>query len=286
MKKRYLGLIAVGLLAFGFYVGNQIHPLFPKLIQAEEDNRLKIYPSIYITGSGGETASIEPMVKEMISDKGTKAKRGLEIIYQDDGSLKISGKKNINRGNEHPTIEVGMQTGTDNSTKYTAALKAVMKYLNETYNMPYANVLGFSAGGSGIYRYLMTDNNNPEVYSKIKKFVSLDGQYNASKFQPDQSLDDVLKNGPKDKSKYYSYWDEGYKNVNPDIQALFLVGDYDHEKQTDGTVPWADAFSVYHYWIKNKNLAQYYIFEGENTKHSEVASNKQAQGLIKIFFYE
>jgi uncharacterized alpha/beta hydrolase family protein len=286
MKKRHLGLAAVGLLAVGFYVGNQIHPLFPPLIQSQKDKRVKIYPTIYITGSSGKISSIDPIVKEMVSDKGTKAQRGLEIIYNDNGSLTISGKANIHRGNEYPTIEVGMQTGTNNSTIYTAALKEIMKYLNKTYNMPYANVMGYSAGGSGIYRYLMTYNNKPTVYSKIKKFVSLDGQYNASTAQPNQTLNDVLANGPKIKSKYYQYWEDGYTKVAPDIQALFLAGDYNHAEQTDGTVPWADTFSVYHYWIKNKNLAQYYIFEGENTKHSEVPSNKQAQNLIKIFFYE
>ncbi|WP_315992771.1 alpha/beta hydrolase [Lactococcus lactis] len=35
---------------------------------------------------------------------------------------------------------------------------------------------------------------------------------------------------------------QNYERVDKSIQAVLLAGDYDSEKQTDGTVPWAVVF--------------------------------------------
>lgn len=122
-----------------------------------------------------------------------------------------------------------MAKGTNNSLKYEAALKSVMTYLGENYRIPYVNVLGYSAGGSGGYRYLLEYGSDTSL-PNVEKFVSLDGQYNASTAQPNQTLDGVLKNGPEIKSKYYSYWEQNYSKLDPNIQVTFLAGDYDSQK--------------------------------------------------------
>ena len=195
----------------------------------------------------------------------------------------MTGK--IDKRNTYPTIEVGMVKGTNNSLKYEGALKAIMSYLGKHYNIPYANVLGYSAGGSGVYRYLIEYGYDRSL-PPIKKWVSLDGQFNASTSQPDQTLAQVLTNGPKVKTKYYDYWLQNYERVDKSIQVVLLAGDYDSEKQTDGTVPWADSFSIYPLLMKNGNSVVHYLIKGKDTSHAEMPHNQQAINYIKVFFYE
>lgn len=274
-----VAIILAGLI--GFAIGSQVEKV--KHRQNDMFFSREIYPSIYITGSGGKISSIDPIVQGVISDKTTKAKKGLDIVVNKDNTLKVSGK--IDEKNHYPTIEVGMEEGTNNSLKYEAALKSVMTYLGEHYRIPYVNVLGYSAGGSGVYRYLLQYADDSSL-PFVEKFVSLDGQYNASTAQPNQTMEDVLKNGPKIKTKFYQYWEENYKKLDSNIQVTFLAGDYDAAKETDGTVPWADTFSVYHFLVKNENPVSYYIFKEPYTKHDQVPKNKQAINYIKTAFYK
>ncbi len=279
MKKIWISLTVLLIFGAGIAVGHYIIP--PKLPTATK--KTPIYPSIYITGSSGQISSIDPMVAGMVADKTTKAERGLEIVVNTDNTLKVSGK--ISARNHYPTIEVGMQKGTNNSLKYEAALKAVMTYLGKHYDIPYANVLGYSAGGSGVYRYLIEygyDRSLPPV----KKFLSLDGQYNASTAQPTQTLDEVLKNGPANQTKFYQYWTQNYKKMDSNIQVVLLAGDNGSKKQTDGVVPWADAFSIYSLLVKNNNPVEHFIFKGTYSDHADVPKNTEAINYVKVFFYE
>lgn len=270
-------VVVLGSGAAGFAIGKSQHQGKPV------DERQPIYPSIYITGSSGKISSIDPIVAGVTADKSTRAKRGLEIIVNDDQTLQISGQ--IDKHNPYPTIEIGMQTGTNNSLKYENALRVVMSYLGSHYRVPYVNVLGYSAGGSGVYRYMLEygqDTNLPTV----EKFVSLDGQYNASTAQPDQDYQDVLKNGPKIKTDYYKFWEENYQKLDPNVQVFMLAGDYDDKKQTDGVVPWADTFSIYPLLVKNDNPVTTFIFKGANSDHANVPKNTEAINYIKTVFYK
>jgi uncharacterized alpha/beta hydrolase family protein len=285
-QKISLGLLATAVVAgsFGFAVGkSQNHPSKVELTETQRQQISAIYPSIYITGSSGAISSIDQIVVGVTADKTTKAERGLEIIVNTDNSLTVKGK--IDRMNHYPTIEVGMEKGTNNSLKYESALKSVMTYLGAHYNIPYANVMGYSAGGSGVYRYLLEYGKDTSL-PPVEKFVSLDGQYNASTAQPDQTLADVLANGPKIKTKFYQYWEQNYQKLDPNIQVTFLAGDYNNVKQTDGVVPWADTFSIYHYLQKNGNPVSYFIVKGTNTSHVDVPKNMQAINYIKTAFYK
>lgn len=274
---------AILLLAGGFLGGMAYSNASHRPPKATTDGKLKVTPTIYITGSSGTISSIDPMIDGILQDKNIHAKRGLNIIVNTDNSLTVTGK--IDDRNRQPIIEVGMQKGTNNSLKYEAALKSVMTYLAGHYDIPYANVMGYSAGGSGVYRYLLEygyDRSLPPV----KKFLSLDGQYNASTAQPDQTYQEVLKDGPKIQTKYYKYWLDNYQKLDSSIQVSFLAGDDDSKKETDGVVPWADTFSVYPLLIKNGNPVSYYIFKGENSDHADVPKNKEAIEHAKVFFYE
>ncbi|MCT1173494.1 alpha/beta hydrolase [Lactococcus lactis] len=282
MKKIISLIVAfIGVFIIGVIIGRFMLAPHPPLA---DDNR-PVYPTIYITGSGGKATTMDTMINDVTSDKDTRARKGLTIVVDTENnySLKVTGT--IDKHNSYPTIAVGMVKGTNNSLKYEGSLKAIMSYLGKHYNIPYANVLGYSAGGSGVYRYL-TEYGYDRSLPPIKKWVSLDGQFNASTPQPDQTLAQVLTEGPKVKTKYYDYWLQNYERVDKSIQVVLLAGDYDSAKQTDGTVPWADSFSIYPLLMKNGNSVVHYLIKGNDTSHDDMPFNKQAINYIKVFFYE
>lgn len=282
MKKIISLIVAfIGVFIIGVIIGRFVLAPHPPLA---DDNR-PVYPTIYITGSGGKATTMDTMINDVTSDKDTRARKGLTIVVDTENnySLKVTGT--IDKHNSYPTIAVGMVKGTNNSLKYEGSLKAIMSYLGKHYNIPFANVLGYSAGGSGVYRYL-TEYGYDRSLPPIKKWVSLDGQFNASTPQPDQTLAQVLTDGPKVKTKYYDYWLQNYERVDKSIQVVLLAGDYDSAKQTDGTVPWADSFSIYPLLMKNGNSVVHYLIKGNDTSHDDMPFNKQAINYIKVFFYE
>lgn len=272
-----IGLL-IGLIFGGIAGFSLSHP------KANKNDKIGIYPSIFMTGSDGEISTIDPMVEGLTKMKNARPKRGLQFIVNSDNSLKISGK--IEKNNHYPTIEIGMVDGTDNSNKVEAAIIAVLNYLQSHYKVEYYNMLGFSAGGTGVYRYLInhsTDRTLPEV----KKWVSLDGQYNASTpLSPGETLDEVLKNGPKNKTKYYLTEENIFHKFDPRVQVAMLAGVYDEAKQTDGVVPWADTFSIYHLLVENGNAVSRFMAKGDNTNHADMPKNKQAIEFVYNFFYQ
>ncbi|GBG97121.1 alpha/beta hydrolase [Lactococcus termiticola] len=277
--------IATGLalLAGGFASGIAYSNATHEPPAEKSGGKLTIYPTIYITGSDGQISSIDPMITEILKDKTVHAERGLEIVVNKDNSLKVSGK--LDKRSHNPIIEVGMEKGTNNSTKYEEALHAVMSYLAGKYDVPYVNVMGYSAGGSGVYHYLI-DYSFDRSLPPVKKFLSLDGQYNASTAQPDQDYKEVLQTGAKIQSKYYKFWLDNYQKLSPDIQVSFLAGNYNTKEETDGVVPWADTFSVYWLLQKNGNPVSYHIFDGPYSDHAHVAQNEKAINYAKVFFYQ
>lgn len=149
MKKIISLIVAfIGVFIIGVIIGRFMLAPHPPLA---DDNR-PVYPTIYITGSGGKATTMDTMINDVTSDKDTRARKGLTIVVDTENnySLKVTGT--IDKHNSYPTIAVGMVKGTNNSLKYEGSLKAIMSYLGKHYNIPYANVLGYSAGGSGVYR--------------------------------------------------------------------------------------------------------------------------------------
>lgn len=278
--KKIIGFLIIlgGLILFWTIFENQVH-------KANTEQQV-IYPTFYVTGSGGDpTGNIDKMISLIENSKDTPMHSGLTIIVDTEhqNQLKISGE--ITKDNQYPAISIGMVKGTNSSVKYQYALEAVMKYMVQHYKIPSCNMLGYSAGGAGIYRYLINYSKNSS-FPKVEKFLSLDGQFNASTgLDQGESLEEVLKNGPQTQTKYYQYWLDNYQKMNPDVEVLLLDGNYDHTNTTDATVPFADAFSIYPLLQKNKNRVNYKIYQSTTKSHGEVTENHKAISLVKTFLY-
>lgn len=278
------GVLIIGLLLGLILGGIGGYNISHTNTKPQKSAKMGIYPSIFMTGSDGEISTIDPMIEGLTNRKQARPKRGLKFVVDSDNSLEVTGK--IGKNNRYPTIEIGMVDGTNDSYKVEEAIHSVLKYLQTNYDVQYYNMLGFSAGGTGVFRYLInhsTDRTLPEV----KKWVSLDGQYNASTpLSEGETLDDVLKNGPKNKTKYYLTEEDLCHKFDTRVQVAMIAGAYDEAKQTDGVVPWADTFSIYNLLVKNGNAVSRFIAKGDNTYHGDMPKNKQAIDFVYNFFYE
>ena len=280
-KRAVIIALLIGLVLGGGIGAAAGRSLQPRPVQAA--TKQGIFPTIFMTGSDGKISTIDPMVEGLTTQKNAKAQRGLQFVVKSDGTFTIAGK--IGPRNHYPTVEIGMVDGTNNSVKVEAAIVSVLHYLQAHYSVEYYNMLGFSAGGTGVYRYLI-DHSTDRTLPEVKKWVSLDGQYNGSTAQPNQTLDDVLKNGPLIKTKWFLTETSISDKLSSTIQIALLAGSYDAKKETDGVVPWADTFSIYYLLVKNGNPVSRYIFTGANTWHGDTPKNTQAISFVQNFFYE
>ncbi|MDR0297244.1 MAG: alpha/beta fold hydrolase [Streptococcaceae bacterium] len=249
-----------------------------------KNSSVAIEPTIFITGSDGKLNTIDPLVQAITNKGRMPARKALSFVVQTDGTVDVSGR--ISKANIRPAIEVGMEEGTNSGVKQEAALKAVVLYLQQNYNVTALNMVGFSAGGTGVLHYLV-DYSNDSKLPPVKKFISLDGQYNASTAQPDQTLDEVLKSGPKVKSQYFAWEEENIQKINPSVKIYLMAGNYKNSNSTDGVVPWADTFSIYYLFKANGNPLVKFTYGGADdvTWHGYVPKNPNAQKFIGPTLY-
>lgn len=277
MKKRIL--ISV-LLVILFLLSGIIFFYFSR---PKVNKEVVIYPTVFVTGSGGSITDMQPIMNAFTNSKQPNLKENLDFTLKEDGTLAVKGS--FKPTNRHPVVGFAMTKGTENSQTYQKGLVQVMAYLKHHYHVGSVNFVGFSSGGTGVLRYLVTDSKNHN-YPPVNKFVSLDGQYNKGTAQINQDYLAVLNNGPQLKTAEYQYWQNNYQKIDSGVKVAFLTSNYDAKKETDGAVPWTDTFSPYNLLKKNGNSVDYYIFKGANLSHGNVPKNTAAIKYIKDFIYE
>ncbi|GBG97120.1 alpha/beta hydrolase [Lactococcus termiticola] len=282
-----LGLVFLaGVLSYKYFIETNQPP--EKQVYAKVDHKLVVIPSLYMTGSSGDTTkNIDRLIKAIDQSDNNPAKPGLKILVDPTDGYKVNVTGKIEKGNLYPMIALGMTKGTNDPKLYEYSIKAAMDYLVAHYDMPHVNMLGYSTGAAGVLRYLMNYSNDKEL-PKVGKFVSLDGMFNDRyAAEPGESLKDILKNGPKQRSPEYSYWAENSEKFPKDTQTLLLSAKHPGSKESDNFVPWADSFSTYHFFKKKGGPVSFEVFGGSeyNTNHGKVCENPQAQGIIERFFY-
>ncbi len=275
-----------------FFIYQRLNvPKLPVKVEVSENidkSKLQtIYPSIYVVGSGGHPiANMIPMAAQITAATDNPAKTGLVLMVQTKKKYKVEVTGRIDKGNLYPTVVVGMDDGTNSHEIYAYTMKAAMVYLASHYNIPWCNIVGYSSGGGGVLRYLMAYGNDKKLPS-VKKFLSLDGEFNQEiNLSVGETLDDVLRNGPIKKSSDYQYFEKNYKKLNKNIEIALIEGDLKSSKKpnSDGAVPWSDAFSVYNLLEKNGNRVTHYMYVTPYY-HGSVWKDTTAVAYIENFLY-
>lgn len=80
----------------------------------------------------------------------------------------------------------------------------------------------------------MMDYANVANLPKVKKCLSLDGEYNTeAHFQVSETLTSLLTNGPILKTPMYDYIAAHYSQISPETQIYLLEGNWNTAEQTD-----------------------------------------------------
>lgn len=258
----------------------------------QSSSKQTIYPTIYIDGSAGNGIPSSWMIDEIQAQNLPNVKPGLKMTVNvfDKNKMTITG--NIGANDKYPMINFctgqnSNKKGTDRGDLYAAGLKVAIQYLTEHYNVPYMNMMGYSSGGTGAI-YYMIDYSSDKNLPPVKKFLSVDGEYNKSintYLDNGQDLTDVILNGPIQKSEMYNYIEQNYKKISPSVQMAFLESTWLADKQTDSAVPWSDTFSIYHLFSENKNPI-YMSFYSSPQSHAYALKQEPVINYVKQYFYE
>ncbi|MGM9886292.1 MAG: alpha/beta hydrolase [Lactococcus sp.] len=242
-----------------------------------------VTPTFYITGSGGTAHPLDRLIEGMFPTLSPqKDCLNLQVDISKNDKLTVSGS--INPLDKTPIIEFATVKGTISGEIYAKAIKVAMDYLVSKYHYQAINLVGYSSGGTGAIYYMM-DYANVANLPKVKKYLSLDGEYNTeAHFQVGETLTSLLTNGPILKTPMYDYIAAHYSQISPETQIYLLEGNWNTTEQTDGAIPWADTFSIYHLLMANKNPVSIYLYPTQY-KHGRVVLEPLVQNYIKKIIY-
>ncbi|MEO1773089.1 alpha/beta hydrolase [Candidatus Enterococcus ferrettii] len=238
-------------------------------------------PTLFIHGYSGTINSFGGMIDRF--EKQQLARKELVITVQPDSTLQIDGKLSNARNN--PMIQVLFADNKNNEWNQSEWIYAVLRYL-KTQNVEQVNILGHSMGGVSSLRFLTTYG-EPEDSPKIVKLVAIGSPFNDFiDTSNQQTIDELLVNGPTQKSDRYIDYENGIANVPTSLPMLLLAGELGAGTSDDGTVPLTSALSVYSLVEKNGNPIRQSVFVGPNAQHSQLHENKAVDQQVAQFLWE
>ena len=289
-KTVFLILIALLLGAVGGFVAGKIpenekifSAVVAKFAKSEPKAKVKkkvrvkkvveqtIFPTVYICGSSGNASSLDPLIYGMFPQT-QAAKQKLEISVNIAQADKVTVVGKISRKDAYPIVEFGTGKGTVLGEDYSRALQVAVRYLMAHYRVPWLNLVGFSSGGTGAI-YYMGDTGENLTFPPVKKFVSIDGEYNGCEpLAYGETLGGILTYDPVVRTNMYREILARYQKISQQTQMIFLVGDNEKGLQTDGKVPWADSLSLYHLFRARGNQVSVSIYPTQLTHAQDKAA--------------
>lgn len=238
-------------------------------------------PTLFIHGYSGTVNSFGGMISRFENQQ--LAHKEMIITVQSDGTLQIDGK--LSHVKNNPMIQVLFADNKSNEWNQTEWIYTVLKYLN-SQNIEQVNIVGHSMGGVSSFRFLTTYG-EPEDSPKIVKLIAIGSPLNDFIDTSDQQdIDDLLLNGPTQKSDRYNDYGNGIANIPASLPILLLAGKLDSSTSNDGTVPLTSALSIYSLVKKNGNSIKQVVFTGPDAQHSRLHENKAVDQQINQFLWK
>lgn len=247
----------------------------------EKDVVKSTVPTVFIHGYGGTINSFGGMIQRLSNEGETK--REMLITVQSDGSLNVDGQLSHKKNN--PSIQVLFAANKDNEWNQTDWIYSVLRYLKQQ-GIDQVNLVGHSMGGVSSLRYLTTYG-QPTDAAKIDKFVSIGAPFNDfNDTAENQSIDDLLNNGPSPQASRYVDYSNGISHVPSSLPILLLAGKLSENETSDGTVPLTSALATYSLLKAHGNPVSYQIFTGPNAQHSQLHENAGVDKVVSEFLWK
>ena len=258
-----------------------------KILKLTSPTQQAIHPTIYVTSSNGAVSQPEGMIEKLAPlTVSAQAKPSLQISVDIAHNNKISVKGKITADNLYPMIAFGTVKGTIQGEKYAKALKVAVRYLTAHYKVSAINFMGFSSGGTGVMAYL-EDYGKETQLPKVDKVAMLDPEFNTKKpLAPKQNLGMLLLDGPLPQMQTPMYHElSKMTNLDPKVQFVLMESEYKASHQTDGVLPYADAFSLYHLLLKHGNPTVIHLYPSSTSHNGLLLINTNAVNFINTYFY-
>lgn len=238
-------------------------------------------PTVFIHGYGGTVNSFGGMIQRL--EKKGETKKELVITVEADSSLQVDGQ--LSQKKVNPSIQVLFAANKDNEWNQTEWIYAVLKYLKQS-GVDQVNIVGHSMGGVSSLRYLTTYG-QPEDAPKIQKLIAIGAPFNDfTDTADDQTIDELLQNGPSQQSSRYMDYSSGIANVPKMTNFLLLAGKSEEQATSDGTVPLTSALAIYALLKAHGNQVAEQIFTGQNAQHSQLHENSAVDKAVAKFLWQ
>lgn len=238
-------------------------------------------PTVFIHGYGGTVNSFGGMIQRL--EKKGETKKELVITVEADSSLQVDGQ--LSQKKVNPSIQVLFAANKDNEWNQTEWIYAVLKYLKQS-GVDQVNIVGHSMGGVSSLRYLTTYG-QPEDAPKIQKLIAIGAPFNDfTDTADDQTIDELLQNGPSQQSSRYMDYSSGIANVPKMTNFLLLAGKSEEQATSDGTVPLTSALATYALLKAHGNQVAEQIFTGQNAQHSQLHENSAVDKAVAKFLWQ
>lgn len=285
MKKNFLFLLGfmalITLAACGNKTAEDTTKTQTTTSKAQPTNPKSDVPTVFIHGYGGTINSFGGMIQRLTTDG--KTKKEVLITVQPDGTLQVDDQ--LSKRKDNPSIQVLFVANKDNEWNQTEWIYGVLKYLKQQ-GVDQVNLVGHSMGGVSSLRYLTTYG-QPNDAPTIKKFVSIGAPFNDfTDTANEQSVDELLQNGPSELASRYVDYRDGIGNVPSRVPILLLAGKLKEQATSDGTVPLNSALATYSLLKAHGNPIEYQIFTGANAQHSQLHENRQVDQAVANFLWK
>ncbi|MFL2099974.1 alpha/beta fold hydrolase [Desemzia sp. FAM 23989] len=239
-------------------------------------------PSLFIHGYGGTKGSFDGMLSRFESNY--FGKKVLTVTVQPDGTVSATGTWDDQVVN--PMIQVLFTDNKNSELNQTEWIKAVLSYLNQTYQIEEVNLVGHSMGGVSSFRYLITYGKD-ESLPVVNKFIAIGAPFNNFvSGNEEQSIDALNQNGPLVLSERYSNYAAGIQDYPKATKMLNIVGDLEDGSEGDGTVPSRSALAIGYLMQMNGLEYRTEIITGSQARHSQLHENTQVDELVVNFLWD
>ncbi|WP_416207849.1 alpha/beta fold hydrolase [Enterococcus sp. HY326] len=236
-------------------------------------------PTIFFHGYSGTINSFKSMISRIETDG--YATKELVLTVATDGSITSEGTYTNTENN--PIVQVLFADNKNNEWNQAEWVKDVLEYLQTTYNVQAVNIVGHSMGGVSAFRYL-TAYGYDTTLPKVTKFVGIGAPFNDFlDTSSSQTIDELLANGPTEKSQRYLDYAAGITNVAADIPVLLLAGQMSETDLSDETVPLTSALAPFQLLQTNGNSVSYQIFMG--IQHSQLHEEPAVDQVVEKFLW-
>lgn len=238
-------------------------------------------PTLFIHGYGGTEGSFNGMLSRFKANG--HGKKILTVTVQPDGSVSDNGTWEDQ--SEKPMIQVLFADNKNNEWNQADWVKAVLDYLNNTYQIDEVNIVGHSMGGVSSFRYLITYGSD-ESLPKVNKFVAIGAPFNDFVTGNEaQGLDALAQEGPLVSSQRYSEFAAAIQQYPKTTPMLNIVGDLQDGSDGDGTVPLRSGLAISYLMQINGIDYREEIITGPQASHSQLHENPHVDELVANFLW-